>query len=784
MMRAQCKDEATFQRRRHNLDELADWFDGARRRAARANSPRARAAVARRQGRRRQPGAADEPARGQGPGVPLRVHRRRARTATCRTRRSIEEGRLDEERRLLYVGITRAKEAAVAVARARSQRWGERQRNLPSRFLDELPAAELQRDGADPVADAVAQAGARERRLRRDQGVAGSLTCQRGRRDRDRALAPRLDRHASADTLGTSNRPECLHAPRPCPVLSVACSCWPALRPSLPQLASAAPAADGGRAIAPNPAARRHLNATVWFQTSVERDLVFRADLPRRRRDGWTPRSPTRRWDALPKDDRDNDPRALPPAIIVDVDETVLDNSPNQARLIRGGSEFNDAALGRVGAAARGQAAAGRAGIPAQPPRDRASPCSTSATATRSPGRGHGRQPAPGRLPDRRAPASSWPGHGGRGLRAERLGQRLPAATGRTQLPGADAVRRPGRRLRRDREQHPRRPPRRRSRPTPTGSASAGGRCPTRSTAPGNRRCSTTTGSSPRPRGAPPRKRRWTTRASRQSARCSSARYSADCISIRREAVRSNAPRRRSPRVQQRRRRGGAADQVDVAVVQLVDQGHEAARGIVVARVQARDAAEQHGVELARDLDVVAGRARAFAQRGEVEPGHALAARAHRDPAAVDLDAAGRGAASSPPSSCQRVAARRRTRHPAAAGTPASGSARAGGSPAGCPGARPRNAASISAIAGRKRARCRPSLYSSRRRGVGAGHQHHAFGEQALEQAPEQHRVADVADEELVQHQHPQLRRAIRARSSPADRARRRARAGARAPRA
>ena len=27
MVRAQCKDEATFQRRRQNLDELADWFD-------------------------------------------------------------------------------------------------------------------------------------------------------------------------------------------------------------------------------------------------------------------------------------------------------------------------------------------------------------------------------------------------------------------------------------------------------------------------------------------------------------------------------------------------------------------------------------------------------------------------------------------------------------------------------------------------------------------------------------------------------------------------------------
>src|SRR3546814_936501 len=41
------------------------------------------------------------------------------------------------------------------------------------------------------------------------------------------------------------------------------------------------------------------------------------------------------------------------------------------------------------------------------------------------------------------------------------------------------------------------------------------------------------------------------------------------------------------------------------------------------------------------------------------------------------------------------------------------------------------------------------------RRGVGTGDQHHALGEHPLEQAPEQHCVADVADEELVEHQHP-----------------------------
>ena len=62
--------------------------------------------------------------------------------------------RLDEERRLLYVGITRAKEQLWLSHSREAQRWGTKLRLTPSRFLDELPAAELQRDGADPVADA------------------------------------------------------------------------------------------------------------------------------------------------------------------------------------------------------------------------------------------------------------------------------------------------------------------------------------------------------------------------------------------------------------------------------------------------------------------------------------------------------------------------------------------------------------------------------------------------------------------------------------------------------
>jgi DNA helicase-2/ATP-dependent DNA helicase PcrA len=53
--------------------------------------------------------------------------------------RSIEAGDLDEERRLCYVGITRARQQLyVTYARQRSL-FGRREWNVPSRFIDEIP---------------------------------------------------------------------------------------------------------------------------------------------------------------------------------------------------------------------------------------------------------------------------------------------------------------------------------------------------------------------------------------------------------------------------------------------------------------------------------------------------------------------------------------------------------------------------------------------------------------------------------------------------------------------
>jgi DNA helicase-2/ATP-dependent DNA helicase PcrA len=54
--------------------------------------------------------------------------------------RSLEEQGLEEERRLFYVGVTRAKEHLTLTHVTSRSLWGSRSYNLPSRFLDELGA--------------------------------------------------------------------------------------------------------------------------------------------------------------------------------------------------------------------------------------------------------------------------------------------------------------------------------------------------------------------------------------------------------------------------------------------------------------------------------------------------------------------------------------------------------------------------------------------------------------------------------------------------------------------
>jgi ATP-dependent DNA helicase Rep len=64
-------------------------------------------------------------------------------------RNSIEEDNIEEERRLMYVGITRAKQTLVLTYSAMRKQYGEKYETIPSRFLDELPDDDLQWEGGD-----------------------------------------------------------------------------------------------------------------------------------------------------------------------------------------------------------------------------------------------------------------------------------------------------------------------------------------------------------------------------------------------------------------------------------------------------------------------------------------------------------------------------------------------------------------------------------------------------------------------------------------------------------
>ena len=65
--------------------------------------------------------------------------------------RSLEEQGLEEERRLAYVGLTRAKERLTLTHASARSLWGSRGFNLPSRFLDELPQEEIERERLRPA---------------------------------------------------------------------------------------------------------------------------------------------------------------------------------------------------------------------------------------------------------------------------------------------------------------------------------------------------------------------------------------------------------------------------------------------------------------------------------------------------------------------------------------------------------------------------------------------------------------------------------------------------------
>ena len=130
--------------------------------------------------------------------------------------RSIEEQGIEEERRLAYVGMTRAKERLTLTHAATRTLFGTRAHNLPSRFLDELPQGEIVRERLRPFSWA-AKSPAPEFAPRADVPslatgrLGASRRARRGRRRRHRA---RRHRRRALRRATTPSGGSCSSTPR------------------------------------------------------------------------------------------------------------------------------------------------------------------------------------------------------------------------------------------------------------------------------------------------------------------------------------------------------------------------------------------------------------------------------------------------------------------------------------------------------------------------------------------------------------------------------------------
>jgi len=107
--------------------------------------------------------------------------------------------------------------------------------------------------------------------------------------------------------------------------------------------AAAAPAA-AAQAAAPADgaaSANDNLNAVLWMQRSQEYRAITEQTY-RAAADRLDAALKEAHWDALVPEERGNAATGLKPAVVLDLDETVLDNSPYQARLVRDGKEYSE----------------------------------------------------------------------------------------------------------------------------------------------------------------------------------------------------------------------------------------------------------------------------------------------------------------------------------------------------------------------------------------------------------------------------------------------------------
>ena len=154
----QTKDPAAQQRRRENIKELSDWFRAMQKDGGATGDIAAQLALLTHADRDDPGNAVRLLTLHSAKGLEWRfVYLIGVEEGTLPHAAGIEEGRVEEERRLMYVGITRAKERLCLSYATSSRRYGEIVTNGPSRFLAELPPGDLHWDGRDIEADAQAK---------------------------------------------------------------------------------------------------------------------------------------------------------------------------------------------------------------------------------------------------------------------------------------------------------------------------------------------------------------------------------------------------------------------------------------------------------------------------------------------------------------------------------------------------------------------------------------------------------------------------------------------------
>ncbi|MER3547328.1 MAG: ATP-dependent DNA helicase Rep, partial [Rhodanobacteraceae bacterium] len=152
------RDTALKERRMGNICELIEWFRAMQGSRTRAGDLAAQLALLTHADRDDGGDAVRLMTLHAAKGLEFRcVHIVGLEDGTLPHEGALDEGRLDEERRLLYVGITRAKELLVLSHSTQRRRYGQAFAHQPSRFLRELPSSDLQREGHDPEADAQAR---------------------------------------------------------------------------------------------------------------------------------------------------------------------------------------------------------------------------------------------------------------------------------------------------------------------------------------------------------------------------------------------------------------------------------------------------------------------------------------------------------------------------------------------------------------------------------------------------------------------------------------------------